>query len=159
VTRLRDRRAGFDSRQGQEGSLYATAPKPALGSTQPPNQWVLRLFPRGWYSRGVKRYIPEDRTLHNHRCENLRSSHLRLILQSGVLPLSFPIRNLYAPLSSLARSLHDPSISFFVTLVIPMFAKNYKWFLVHALKFWMFNTGDYDLACHIGFLHIIRRFK
>jgi hypothetical protein len=25
------------------------------------------------YQRTTQRYIPEDRTLHNHRCENLKS--------------------------------------------------------------------------------------
>jgi hypothetical protein len=36
------RRPGFDSRQGQEIFLYSTLSRPALGSTQPPIQWVLR---------------------------------------------------------------------------------------------------------------------
>jgi hypothetical protein len=31
---------GFESRQGLENFLFTTAPKPALGLTQPPVQWV-----------------------------------------------------------------------------------------------------------------------
>jgi len=40
VTRLRVRRPKFDSRQGQKPFLFATASRPALGSTQHPIQWV-----------------------------------------------------------------------------------------------------------------------
>jgi hypothetical protein len=40
-------RPGFDSRQGQEIILYSTASRPALGTTQPPVEWVPRdLSPR-----------------------------------------------------------------------------------------------------------------
>jgi hypothetical protein len=35
---------GFESRQGLGIFLFATAPRPALGSTQPPIQWVQELF-------------------------------------------------------------------------------------------------------------------
>jgi len=38
VTRLWAGRLGFDSRQGQEFFPFATAFRPALGLTQPPNQ-------------------------------------------------------------------------------------------------------------------------
>jgi hypothetical protein len=41
---------GFDSWQRQEIFLYSTASTPALGSNQPPVQWVL-----GALSLGVKR--------------------------------------------------------------------------------------------------------
>jgi hypothetical protein len=40
VTRLRDRRLGFDSRQGQGIFLFAAASRRALGPTQPPMQLV-----------------------------------------------------------------------------------------------------------------------
>jgi hypothetical protein len=40
ATGLRAGRPEFNSRQGQEIFLYATASKPALGPTQPPIQWV-----------------------------------------------------------------------------------------------------------------------
>jgi hypothetical protein len=42
------------------------------------------------FQRITRRYIPEDRTLHNHRCENLRSyikpsaSYLLIILSSTI---------------------------------------------------------------------------
>jgi hypothetical protein len=42
-------RPRFDSRQGQEICVYFTAPRPVLGPTQPPIQWV----------QGVKRPRPE----------------------------------------------------------------------------------------------------
>jgi hypothetical protein len=38
---LRAGRPEFDSPQGQEIFLYSTASRPAVGSTQPPMQWVL----------------------------------------------------------------------------------------------------------------------
>jgi hypothetical protein len=41
---------GFDSRRGLGIFLFTTASRPALGSTQPPIQWV-----RGAFSLGVKR--------------------------------------------------------------------------------------------------------
>jgi len=40
VTRLRDGRQPFDSRQGQGFVLFATASRTALGPTQSPMQWV-----------------------------------------------------------------------------------------------------------------------
>jgi hypothetical protein len=40
VARLWEGRSGFDSRQGQGLYFFATAPRPNLGPTQPPNQWV-----------------------------------------------------------------------------------------------------------------------
>jgi hypothetical protein len=46
---LRAGRPGFNSRQGQEIFLFSTAPRPALGPTQPPIQWV-----PGAFSPGVK---------------------------------------------------------------------------------------------------------
>jgi hypothetical protein len=45
VTRLRAGRAGFDSRQRQGFILFATAFRPALGSAQPPIQWVPGSYP------------------------------------------------------------------------------------------------------------------
>jgi hypothetical protein len=33
---------------------FTTAPRPALGPTQPPIQWVQGLFPWGWSDRGMK---------------------------------------------------------------------------------------------------------
>jgi hypothetical protein len=44
----------------------------------PPTRWFLawlNLRPWRWrrFKRTTRRYIPEDRTLHNHGCENLRS--------------------------------------------------------------------------------------
>jgi hypothetical protein len=47
---LRVLRSGFDSRQGQEISLYSKTSTPALGPTQPPVNW-----PPGALSLGVKR--------------------------------------------------------------------------------------------------------
>jgi hypothetical protein len=40
ATSLRAGRSGFDSRQGLGIFLFATASRPAVGSTQPPMQWV-----------------------------------------------------------------------------------------------------------------------
>jgi hypothetical protein len=46
VTRLRGGRLRFDSRQEQRNFLFASASRPALGSTQTPIQWVTgALFP------------------------------------------------------------------------------------------------------------------
>jgi hypothetical protein len=50
VTTLMAGRSEFDSRQRPGYFLLTTAPRPALGSTQPPVQWV-----RGAFSLGVKR--------------------------------------------------------------------------------------------------------
>jgi hypothetical protein len=50
VTRLRNGRPAFDSRQGQGFSFFATASRPALGPTQTLIQWVPRAI-----SPGVKR--------------------------------------------------------------------------------------------------------
>jgi hypothetical protein len=36
----RAERSGFDSRQGQDFFLLATASRPALGPAQPPNKWI-----------------------------------------------------------------------------------------------------------------------
>jgi hypothetical protein len=47
---LDDRVLGFDSRRGLGIFLFSTASRPALGSTQPPIQWV-----PGALSLGVKR--------------------------------------------------------------------------------------------------------
>jgi hypothetical protein len=47
---LQTGRPGFDSRQGQEILLFSTGPRPSLGPTQPPIQWV-----PGALSPGVKR--------------------------------------------------------------------------------------------------------
>jgi hypothetical protein len=41
---------GFDSRHGQEIFLHSIESRPALGSTQPPTQWVPRAL-----SPGIKR--------------------------------------------------------------------------------------------------------
>jgi hypothetical protein len=49
VTRLCSGRSGFDFREGRDSS-FATASRPALGSTQPPIHWVHRTI-----SLGVKR--------------------------------------------------------------------------------------------------------
>jgi hypothetical protein len=38
---------GFDSQQGQEIFLFSVMSGPALGTTQPPIQWVPRLFSQG----------------------------------------------------------------------------------------------------------------
>jgi hypothetical protein len=43
---LRAGRPGFGSRLGTEIFLNSTGSRPALGSTQPPIQWVPELFPR-----------------------------------------------------------------------------------------------------------------
>jgi hypothetical protein len=52
ATRLRDARRRFDSKQGQNIFLYATAFRWALGPTQPPFKWVSgACFP------GVKRPV------------------------------------------------------------------------------------------------------
>jgi hypothetical protein len=37
---LRAGRPGFDSRQGHEIFLFSIMPRPAVGSTHPPRQWV-----------------------------------------------------------------------------------------------------------------------
>jgi hypothetical protein len=47
---MRERRPGFDFRQGQEILLYSTASRPTRWSTQAPIQWAL-----GAISPGVKR--------------------------------------------------------------------------------------------------------
>jgi len=47
VTRLRAGRPDFDTRQGLGLFLFATASRSALGTTQPPSNWILGLFPRG----------------------------------------------------------------------------------------------------------------
>jgi hypothetical protein len=47
VTRLRVGQLGFDSQEGQEIFLLATASRPALRATQPPIQWVLRVLSLG----------------------------------------------------------------------------------------------------------------
>jgi len=49
VTRLRTGLLGFDSRQEQAFSSFKTASRPAVVSTQPPNQWA-----SGALSLGVK---------------------------------------------------------------------------------------------------------
>jgi hypothetical protein len=49
VIRLRVERPGFDSQQGQGFFQFITTSRPALGSTQPPIQWV-----PGALSPGVK---------------------------------------------------------------------------------------------------------
>jgi 4-amino-4-deoxy-L-arabinose transferase-like glycosyltransferase len=36
------------------------------------------------FNRNTRRHIPEDRTLHDHRCENLKSYELRVNLRSMV---------------------------------------------------------------------------
>jgi hypothetical protein len=50
VTKLRTGRPGFDFRQGQGSFLYTTASRSALGSNQPPIEWVPDAL-----SMGVKR--------------------------------------------------------------------------------------------------------
>jgi hypothetical protein len=37
------------------------------------------------FQRAIRRYIPKDRTLHNHRCENLKSYIVGLIFNCGSL--------------------------------------------------------------------------
>jgi len=53
VTRLRDGRPGFDSKQEGGIFLFDTASRPALGPIHPLRQWEPVLFPRGWSGRGV----------------------------------------------------------------------------------------------------------
>jgi hypothetical protein len=47
VTRLRAGQPGFDSWQEQGCFLLATASRPALGTTQPPIQWIQRALSLG----------------------------------------------------------------------------------------------------------------
>jgi hypothetical protein len=47
---LRTGQPGFNSRQGQQIFLFSTAPRPNLGPTQFPSQWILRTL-----ASGVKR--------------------------------------------------------------------------------------------------------
>jgi hypothetical protein len=42
------------------------------------------------------RYIPEDGTLHNHRCENLKSYRLILFMGSPTISSTFTILPIYA---------------------------------------------------------------
>jgi hypothetical protein len=58
---LDDRRSRFDPRQGQRIFLLAPASRPALGSTQPPIQWV-----PGVLCPGVKRGRGVMLTTHPH---------------------------------------------------------------------------------------------
>jgi hypothetical protein len=39
------------------------------------------------FQRTARRYMPEDRNLHNHRCENLRS-YKKEVYSDGSLPVS-----------------------------------------------------------------------
>jgi hypothetical protein len=64
-------RLWFDSRQGKVIFLYFTAPRPVLGPTKPPIQWVL-----GALSPGVKRQVREA----DH-------SHVHLVQMSRVMEL------------------------------------------------------------------------
>jgi hypothetical protein len=52
MTRLWTGQVGLNSQQGQGVFLFATTSRPALGPTQPPNQWVLEAL-----SPGVKQLV------------------------------------------------------------------------------------------------------
>jgi hypothetical protein len=43
------------------------------------------------FQRTTRRYILEDRTLHNHRCENLKSYTITCQLQTVILPYIFTL--------------------------------------------------------------------
>jgi hypothetical protein len=81
VIRLRAGQSMFDSQQRQRRYfIFATAPRPALGPTQPPIKWVL-----GTLSSGVKRPGRETLLSTRKNCTLLVTMQVDNILSSRVL--------------------------------------------------------------------------
>jgi hypothetical protein len=70
----------------------------------------------GWLSTDYRRYIPEDRTLHNHGCENLKSCKCTDNFTRTLLLLTSNLYGSYANGSSLKLSYittHVPEYTYF----------------------------------------------
>jgi hypothetical protein len=94
---LDDRGVGIPSPGSVKNFLFSSSSRPALGSTQPPIQWVPGALSRGWNGRGVKL------TTHVHlvRCKENVDLFIHSPTSNGIVLYYLSIGDYFAFLSGL----------------------------------------------------------